>query len=35
MEGKAPLAAPGQCAAYAAEGRRNLEARLAQEQAAK
>jgi metallo-beta-lactamase class B len=35
MEGKAPLAAPGQCAAYAAEGRRNLEARLAQEQAVK
>jgi metallo-beta-lactamase class B len=35
MEGKAPLAAPGQCAAYAAEGRRNLEARLAKERAAK
>ena len=35
MEGKAPLISKGQCAAYAAEGRRNLDLRLAREQAGK
>jgi metallo-beta-lactamase class B len=35
MEGRASLATPGQCAAYAAEGRRNLEARLAKEREGK
>jgi len=33
MEGQSPLIGRGQCAAYAAEGRRNLDARLAKEQA--
>jgi metallo-beta-lactamase class B len=33
LEGQAPLIGRGQCAAYAAEGRRNLDARLAKEQA--
>ena len=33
LEGKEPLIAPGQCANYAADGLRNLEARLAKEQA--
>jgi metallo-beta-lactamase class B len=35
LEGKTPLIAPGQCAAYAAEGRRKLDERLAQETVAK
>ena len=35
LEGKAPLISKGQCAAYAAEGRRNLDLRLAREQAGK
>jgi metallo-beta-lactamase class B len=33
LEGKAPLIAPGQCAAYAASGRAALDARLAKEAA--
>jgi metallo-beta-lactamase class B len=35
LEGKTPLIAPGQCPAYAAEGRRKLDERLAQETVAK
>jgi metallo-beta-lactamase class B len=35
LEGKAPLIGPGQCAAYAANGRAALDARLAKEAAAK
>ena len=32
LEGREPLVGPGQCAAYAAEGLRNLQVRLAKEQ---
>jgi len=35
LEGKAPLVGPGQCAAYAANGRAALDARLAKEAATK
>jgi metallo-beta-lactamase class B len=35
LSGEGALIGPGQCAAYAAEGRRNLDARLAQEKAGK